>query len=79
MVVGSTEIFGDEYLDKEENSKMLEFFLKTLVGEGVELEFGKDVGEMGEYQYVPDIERLADKLKSCLQVRTGFKFYNLVL
>lgn len=63
-------MFGDEFLDKEENSKLLDFFLKLVTGDGVELEFGKDFGETGEYQYVPDIERLADKLKSCLQVKT---------
>jgi len=65
-VVGSVEMFGDEYFEKEENSKIFEFLIKYLLTNEVEFEWSKEE-ENPEYNYVPEVAEMADKLKSCLQ------------
>ena len=37
-VVGSYQIFTDDYFDKEENARLFDFFLKFLLGNEVYLE-----------------------------------------
>eukprot|EP00331_Platyophrya_macrostoma_P006041 CAMPEP_0176428450 /NCGR_PEP_ID=MMETSP0127-20121128/13158_1 /TAXON_ID=938130 /ORGANISM="Platyophrya macrostoma, Strain WH" /LENGTH=383 /DNA_ID=CAMNT_0017810137 /DNA_START=152 /DNA_END=1303 /DNA_ORIENTATION=- len=67
-VLGSYDVFSDEYLEKEENSKLLDFFLKFFFGNEVELEAPKsEEQETQEYSHIPDISSLAEQLKSCLQ------------
>lgn len=41
-VMGSYEIFSDEYFDKEENAKLFDFFLKYFLTDEVEFTFEKD-------------------------------------
>jgi len=66
-VLGSVEIFSDEYYDKEENSKLFDFLLKFFFTNEVEFEFQKEDHEFAEYQYVPEVAEMSEKLKSCLQ------------
>jgi intraflagellar transport protein 52 len=67
VVLGSAEIFCDPYFDKEENKKLLNFLLKFFFTEEVEIDQTKDITEFPEYQHVPDVAEMAEKLKSCLQ------------
>ena len=66
-VIGSYEMFTDEYYDNEDNSKIFDFLLKFLLTNECEFEFSPKEPEV-EYYKVPDISELADNLKSCLQV-----------
>mmetsp|Transcript_20147 Transcript_20147/g.17287 ORF Transcript_20147/g.17287 Transcript_20147/m.17287 type:complete len:109 (+) Transcript_20147:727-1053(+) len=61
-------MFTDEYFDKEENSKLMDFLLKFFFEPTeVEMEATKENSEFPEYHYVPDVAEMAEKLKSCLQ------------
>lgn len=66
-VVGSYMMFTDDYFDKEENSKLFDFFVKYLMTEEVQLD--KTVADNGiqDYTYVPEITELSENLKSCLE------------
>lgn len=67
VVLGSVRIWDDEYLDKEDNYKLSDILLKWLLSEGdVELE-EVDEPDMSESVTVPDVQGMADNLKSCLQ------------
>ena len=69
-------MFSDEYIDKEDNSKLFDFFIKFFMTREVEMEWKDEQHENPEYNYVPDIAAEADKLKSCLQVLTCFFLIN---
>lgn len=70
-IVGSTQIFCDDYLEKEENSKLLEViisFLTDKADKSMDVDSTKtDESEINEYTRVPDIGSLSNGLRSCLQ------------
>lgn len=69
VVIGSTEIFGDDWLDKEENVKLCDTLFSWLMDE-VELDMNSDRQDADiqhEYTPVPHIEALSQNLKPCLQ------------
>lgn len=65
--MGSTDIFNDDYFDKEDNTKFFEFLMKFFFTKEVEFDKKKDVAGETDYNYAPDIAELSEKLKSCLQ------------
>ena len=68
LVVGSIQIFADEFFEKEDNQKIQEAFFKWLLTDK-EVAFErhiKDDNDISEYAHVPDITALADRLRSCL-------------
>lgn len=68
LVLGSYEIFSDNFIEKEENMKLLEILLKWLTGGDVELDLAyEEENDLQEYSHVPDVASLAGTLKSCLQ------------
>jgi len=68
-VMGSTEIFGDAWLSKEENSKLQEVLFKWCLGEdNISMDpVDADDPDLNDYTYVPDTEALSERLRSCLQ------------
>lgn len=68
VVIGSTEIFGDSWLEKEENAKLCDLIFAWLLNE-CELDMTSDRldAELAEYTPVPHIESLSVGLKPCLQ------------
>ncbi|CAM9519151.1 unnamed protein product [Ascophyllum nodosum] len=71
LVVGSSDIFADSWLDKEENAKLCDVFMRWLLGEsGVQLPWRRDY-EISESRRVPNTESLADRLRCCLQESEG--------
>jgi intraflagellar transport protein 52 len=68
VVLGSVEIFGDDWLDKEENAKLCDVLFSWLLGE-VDLDTTSDRqdGELQEWAPVPHVEALGMSLKPCLQ------------
>merc|ERR1719235_2476142 len=69
VVLGSVEIFGDDWLDKEENAKLCDILFAWLLDE-VDLDMNSDRQDADiqhEYSPIPHIEALSQSLKPCLQ------------
>eukprot|EP00049_Salpingoeca_infusionum_P001492 m.48687 g.48687 ORF g.48687 m.48687 type:complete len:422 (-) comp11053_c0_seq2:205-1470(-) len=68
VVLGSCHIFSDNYLDKEENLKLLEVILTWLTTNDIVLDqIDADEPEVSEYSQIPHTAKLADKPRVCLQ------------
>ncbi|GLC42371.1 hypothetical protein PLESTB_000654100 [Pleodorina starrii] len=68
-VLGSAAMFDDKWLDKEENSKVMDFLFKFLKPNSkIALnEIEADEPEVSDLKLLPDTASMADKLKGCLQ------------
>jgi len=67
--VGSLNMFGDDWLVKENNTRIIEIFLRwTLRKDNIVLmKKGLSDPEINEYKRLPDTEELANRLRPCLQ------------
>jgi hypothetical protein len=68
VVVGSVDIFSDDWLDKEENGKLCDCVFSWLLDE-VDLDMTSDRtdSELTEFAPIPNVELLSQSLKPCLQ------------
>ncbi|PAA79002.1 hypothetical protein BOX15_Mlig001340g7, partial [Macrostomum lignano] len=67
-VFGAAAAFSDEYIDKEDNFKLLEVLLQYLSSDSLQLNaIDAEEPEVADYQHAPDIEALSEELKACLQ------------
>ncbi|KAL6763086.1 osm-6-like protein [Haematococcus lacustris] len=68
-VLGSVHLFDDKYIDKEENSKLMEFVFKWLrPGSKVALNLvDAEEPDVSDLKFLPDTASLASKFKGCLQ------------
>ena len=69
FVIGSMKFFYYVFFEKEDNQKIQEAVFKWLLNADGEAEFENNVKEepeISEYNHVPDITALADRLRSCL-------------
>lgn len=68
VVLGSVDMFADEWLEKEENVKLCDLLFAWLLNE-CELDMNSDRldAELADYAPVPHIESLSAGLKPCLQ------------
>ncbi|KAG7278631.1 hypothetical protein CRUP_031926 [Coryphaenoides rupestris] len=67
-VLGSCHMFSDQYLDKEENSKILDVVVQWLTTDNIQLnQIDAEDPEITDYTMLPDTGRLADRLRVCLQ------------
>lgn len=72
-VLGSGRMADDEWLDKEDNAKVLDFFLRWLSpGSDLSL-YALDAEEpdVSEYDSLPDVAALAERPKACLVDGSG--------
>ena len=69
MVVGSGQLFGDEWLDKEENGKLADVLFRWLAHEkdSANLTEDRKDSDLAEYTRIPNTKALAERLRSCLQ------------
>lgn len=67
-VLGSCHMFNDQYIDKEENSNILDAVLQWLMTDDISMN-GTDAAAqaISEYAMVPDTRGLSEKLQLCLQ------------
>ncbi|CAD7958571.1 unnamed protein product [Amoebophrya sp. A120] len=68
-VLGSWNIFSDDYLDKENNAKVCELLIKWLTRMNdcdLSYKYGEEP-DISEYHFLPHTQLLAESLKSCLQ------------
>lgn len=68
-VVGSSLMFDDQWLMKEDNMKIMEVLFRWLhPAESLQLDtIDAEDPELNDYHYVPDTEALAERLRCCLQ------------
>lgn len=67
-VLGSCHMFQDQYIDKEENSKILDVLVRFLTTDDIKLNLiDAEDPEVSDYNMLPDISKIADELKTCLQ------------
>lgn len=67
-VIGSQHIFSDQYIDKEENSKIQDVLIKWLATDDIILNtIDADDPEINDYHQIPDTLSLSDRLRVCLQ------------
>lgn len=68
IVIGAVELFGDDWLDKEENAKLCDVLFAWLAGElDVDMTSDRADAQLWEYTRVPNVEALAQSIKPCLQ------------
>ena len=67
-VIGSLRFIDNDYIDKEENRKVMEGLIKWLLGLiNPQITIPSKVVDINEYTYIPNIISLSDKVKSCLE------------
>nr|XP_002126598.1 intraflagellar transport protein 52 homolog [Ciona intestinalis] len=67
-VVGSAHMFSDQYMDKEENARVMDVIIRWLTTDEIELDaIDAEDPEISDYNMLPHTEKLSDRLKSCLQ------------
>ncbi|XP_029908066.1 intraflagellar transport protein 52 homolog [Myripristis murdjan] len=67
-VLGSCHMFSDQYLDKEENSKIMDVVLQWLMTDNIQLnQIDAEDPEITDYNMLPDTGRLSEQLRVCLQ------------
>ncbi len=67
-VLGSVDVFGDDWIDKEENSKLADIVFAWLLHEAeLDMTSTRIDSESAEYHPVPHIESLSHSIKPCLQ------------
>lgn len=68
VAVGSCALFGDNYIEKEDNMKIFDAVFKYLTTEDVEINaVDADDPDLNDYNYIPDSKNMSDQLKVCLQ------------
>ncbi|KAM7006058.1 intraflagellar transport protein 52 homolog [Tautogolabrus adspersus] len=68
VVSGSCHMFSDQYIDKEENSKILDVVLQWLMTDNIQLnQIDAEDPEITDYTMLPDTGCLSEQLRVCLQ------------
>jgi intraflagellar transport protein 52 len=68
VVLGSVEIFSDDWIDKDENSKLCDILMAWLLGEAdIDMTSDRNDADISDYRPVPNIEALSQLIKPCLQ------------
>lgn len=69
-VLGSCHMFSDQYIDKEENSKILDVLLQWFMTDSVQLnQIDAEDPEITDYTMLPDTGGLSEQMRCCLQER----------
>ncbi|KAG9260294.1 hypothetical protein AMEX_G26530 [Astyanax mexicanus] len=67
-VMGSCHMFSDQYLDKEENSKIMDVLFQWLMTDNIHLnQIDAEDPEITDYTMLPDTGCLSERLRVCLQ------------
>ncbi|KAI8825976.1 uncharacterized protein EV422DRAFT_491623 [Fimicolochytrium jonesii] len=68
VVVASTQMFSDTYIDKEENGKLLDVLIQFCTSDKIVLNsIDANEPDISDYHYLPDTAELSTTLRSCLQ------------
>jgi len=67
-LLGSSYVLQDEWLDKDENAKMVNVLVRWLTGSDVVMDANDaEDPDISEYHQLPDSEALAERVRCCLQ------------
>jgi len=66
VVVGSSDMFADEWIEKEENSQLCNVLFRFLLNQDVSFDPSMGRSDFEEIECVPDISSLAQLVKPCL-------------
>lgn len=67
-VLGSVHMFSDQYLDKEENTKIMDVIFNFLTTNDIKLnQIDAEDPEIADYNMQPDTSIMAEQTKACLQ------------
>lgn len=67
-VLGSSYMFSDQYIDKEENNKIKDVIFQFLTSESIKLNaIDAEDPEISDYYTIPSIAKLSEQPFSCLQ------------
>ena len=66
IVVGSSDMFADEWIEKEENSQLCNVLFRFLLRQDVSFDPSMGRSDFEEIECVPDISSLAQLVKPCL-------------
>ncbi|KAL9183403.1 hypothetical protein ACHAXT_005190 [Thalassiosira profunda] len=66
LVVGSSDMFADEWLEKEENSQLCDVLFRYLLRQNVSFDPSLGRADFEEKGLVPDIASLSNMVKPCL-------------
>ncbi|XP_076012485.1 intraflagellar transport protein 52 homolog isoform X2 [Genypterus blacodes] len=67
-VLGSCHMFSDQYVDKEENNKILDVVLQWLMTDNIQLnQIDAEDPELTDYTMLPNTGCLSEQLRGCLQ------------
>lgn len=68
VVFGSVDIFGDDWIEEQENSKICDLLISWLLNEtDLDMTSDRQDSELSDFTPVPHIEALSQSLKPCLQ------------
>lgn len=67
LVLGSSDIFADDWLDKEENLQLCEVLFRYLLGQNCSFDPSIGRSDFEGKECVPDISSLSSLVKPCLQ------------
>ena len=69
IVMGSSDIFNDKWLEKEQNGKLFDIVMNYLLHDDAAINFDKTCArlEFDEKKCVPNISSMAHQVQSCLQ------------
>ena len=67
LVLGSSDIFADDWMDKEENSQLCDVLFRYLLGQNVSFDPSMGRSDFEKKECVPDISSLSALVKPCLQ------------
>lgn len=68
MVLGSYNIFSDDFIEKEENVKLQNILFRWLLAHDIDLDLGlEEDNDIQDYAVVPDVGSMSEQLKPCLQ------------
>ncbi|OHT02717.1 hypothetical protein TRFO_30076 [Tritrichomonas foetus] len=67
-VFGSAQMFTDEWIRKESNEKLVNFFIGLIITREQAInQIDADHPEITERWYTPDVQSMSEKLRSCIQ------------
>ena len=68
MVISSCRIFSDDWIDKEENAKLVDVAFRWLLHEkGISMTEERKESDLSDYTRIPNTSTLAERVRSCLQ------------
>lgn len=67
FVMGSWQLLSDNYIDKEENGKIIDFILKVITENSFEVDTDLVVSDFETRKTVPNVEAMSERLKCAIQ------------